>query len=255
MPYIYKYVNKDTDDVEYVGIITSENNFPNRFIQHKSDGWYEPNKYKIYYKQLKTKTDAEALEGHFIAFYQSYKFHNKAKSKWGECSFAPDIEWNEFDESIANIKPIDSVARFLGLNPDDDNFKQNYINMLVALAERANKSHEEARLQRIEERQKKIEKLLSKEQEDAQISEYQIIFVKMFLDHNTQKASGEKTKRNDLFCHYAAFCATNEAIKSKDCLGKNQFYKMMRKLGYRDSRDGLGAYFWDIKIKEADNEL
>ena len=52
MPYIYKYVNHNTQDVEYVGIINKDSNFPNRFDQHKRDYWYEPFKYDIYYAQV-----------------------------------------------------------------------------------------------------------------------------------------------------------------------------------------------------------
>ena len=101
MPYIYKYVNKETDDVEYVGIIKADSNFPRRFDQHKSDSWYKPNKYTIYYSAVESQTDAEALEGHFISLYESYKFHNKAKDKWGICSFAPEVSWEEYEPLLA----------------------------------------------------------------------------------------------------------------------------------------------------------
>ena len=100
MPYIYKYVNKETEDVEYVGIIKSDTNFPRRFDQHKSDAWFEPFKYDIYFAEVLSQSDAEALEGHFIAFYGSTKFHNKSKAGWGLCSFAPEIKWQKYNSAI-----------------------------------------------------------------------------------------------------------------------------------------------------------
>lgn len=113
MPYIYKYVNCKTQDVEYVGIINKDSNFPRRFDQHKRDAWYEPFKYDIYYAQVQSQTDAEALEGHFISFYGSDKYHNKAKTGWGECSFAPEIEWKKFDDAKGPNTHIDEYRDYL----------------------------------------------------------------------------------------------------------------------------------------------
>lgn len=97
MPFVYKYVNRNTDDVEYVGISRDKERLYKRFADHSRDPWYEPFKYDIYYSEVASQTDAEALEGHFIAHYGSDKFYNKAKAKWGECSFAPYVEWSKYD--------------------------------------------------------------------------------------------------------------------------------------------------------------
>ncbi len=101
MPYVYKYVNRQTKDVEYVGIVKKESNFPNRFLQHKNDSWYEFGKYDIYFAEVESGTDAEALEGHFIKLYGSDRFHNIKKTKdWGICSFAPEVKWVLYDPSM-----------------------------------------------------------------------------------------------------------------------------------------------------------
>lgn len=100
MPFIYKYVNKKSKCVEYVGIINKDTNFPRRFDQHKRDPWWEFDKYEIFYAPVESQTDAEALEGHFISVYRSYEFYNRKKSEWGECSFAPDISWTKYEDDI-----------------------------------------------------------------------------------------------------------------------------------------------------------
>lgn len=100
MPYIYKYVNKDTKETEYVGIVKKDDGLTKRLIQHKRDAWFYPLTYEIYYTYVETQTDAEALEAHFIALYESYKYHNKAKSGWGQLSFAPTVKWKLYEDSI-----------------------------------------------------------------------------------------------------------------------------------------------------------
>lgn len=247
MPYIYKYVNKDTNEVEYVGIIKADSNFPNRFTQHKSDGWYKPDKYKIYYKQLESQTDAEALEGHFIALYGSDKYHNKAKSKWGECSFAPDIEWDEFDETLLGCK-FDKMAYLFNLDPYDEHFIQNVINAIYDLYEKA----ENERMRRIEARQEQIERMVLKDRLNEEMGNYRVVLVTQYLDCNTEKSPGDKVVRGELFADFVKYCST---IEVREHLGKVQFYKTMRELGFVESRDGRGAYFWGIKIKEVNNEL
>ena len=93
MPFVYKYVNHKTKEVEYVGIVKSDDGLEKRLLQHERDEWFCPMTYEIYYTHVETQTDAEALEAHFIALYESHKHHNKAKSKWGLLSFAPEVEW------------------------------------------------------------------------------------------------------------------------------------------------------------------
>lgn len=112
MPYIYKYVNKETEAVEYVGIIKSDSNFPGRFEQHERDPWYVKDKYDIYFSEVETQTDAEALEGHFISLYGSNKYHNKAKTGWGECSFAPLVTWKKY-QPHNTIKSSQDAQRLL----------------------------------------------------------------------------------------------------------------------------------------------
>lgn len=99
MPYIYKYIDTADDVVKYVGIIRKDSNFPNRFKQHKRDEWYSTAKWRIEFCEVNSVCEAEALEGHFISLYQSNDWFNIAKSEWGQLSFAPDIEWQVFDDN------------------------------------------------------------------------------------------------------------------------------------------------------------
>jgi len=98
MPYVYYYKDTNDDTVKYVGLIKEDHNFPLRFAQHKNDSWYAEGNWSIWYLPVETRTDAEALEAHYIALFGTWKYYNKRKADWGECSFAPDsIKWAEFD--------------------------------------------------------------------------------------------------------------------------------------------------------------
>lgn len=109
MPYVYRYVDKKDGEVKYIGIINADSNFPQRFKQHEHDGWNNKSKWRIEYIELNSRTDAEALEAHFIWFYSTGKHFNKAKINWGACSFAPDpdeYEWTEYAEKTVTKKKI-----------------------------------------------------------------------------------------------------------------------------------------------------
>ena len=73
MPFVYKYVNPTTKQAEYVGIVKSDDGLKKRIAQHQRDDWYKNSFYSIYYTHVETQTDAEALEAHFIALYETYK--------------------------------------------------------------------------------------------------------------------------------------------------------------------------------------
>lgn len=99
MPYVYRYTDLDDNTVKYIGIIKNDTHFPGRFDDHKRDKLAGRN-WKIEYIYVSTITDAEALEYHFIAFYQTYNWFNVAKRNGGLCTFAPSVyefEWEEYE--------------------------------------------------------------------------------------------------------------------------------------------------------------
>ena len=105
MPYIYKYVNNETEEPEYVGITKGDyEGLCRRLKAHERDEWHRQGKYTIFYAEVKTQADAEVLEGHFIALYETYNHHNKAKAKWGLCSFAPTVEWCQYKPDFGGTK-------------------------------------------------------------------------------------------------------------------------------------------------------
>ena len=98
MPYIYKFENCQTGDVEYVGISKDFDRMKGRIRRHRDDIWYAGGAYEVYYAEAKTRTDAECLEAHFIHKYKPR--YNTAKTTWGTCTFAPDIEWTVCSELL-----------------------------------------------------------------------------------------------------------------------------------------------------------
>ena len=112
MPYVYYYKDKNDETVKYVGLIREDTNFPLRFAQHKKDSWYMEGSWSIWYLPVETRTDAEALEAHYISYFGTWKYYNNQKSGWGECTFAPDsIEWLEFDAT--KTEPVIDIIREL----------------------------------------------------------------------------------------------------------------------------------------------
>ena len=114
MAFIYKYEDKNNNEVVYVGISRNWETLVKRFAQHRRlDDWARFDEYKIYYSETKTETDAQALEGHYIALYSPK--YNTAKSKWGCLSFAPPaIPWTEYNPHKAeNLQTIYKQEREL----------------------------------------------------------------------------------------------------------------------------------------------
>lgn len=110
MPYIYKYVDRETDTPKYIGLIKNDKNFPKRFQQHRRDKWYKDAKWDIYYAYYPTQTDVEMLEGHLIAEYGTDEYYNIAKSEWGLCSFAPPkipwVKWGPCEDEYNGTSAI-----------------------------------------------------------------------------------------------------------------------------------------------------
>lgn len=105
MPYVYKYIDKVDGIVKYVGIVCRQGNnaLYKRIREHfNEDEWARSHNWKVEYLEVKTKGDAHALEGHFITFYKSYDWFNKAKADFGLLSFVDGnaFEWKEFNQDL-----------------------------------------------------------------------------------------------------------------------------------------------------------
>lgn len=103
MAFVYKYTDKSDGLVKYVGIVCREgkNALNKRIKEHSNvDDWATSHNWDLHYIEVKTKNDAHALEGHFIAYYKSYEWFNKAKADYGLLSFVDSnkFEWKPFNQ-------------------------------------------------------------------------------------------------------------------------------------------------------------
>lgn len=107
MPWLYRYIEVESKEILYIGLVYSNKKeaLINRLETHRYDflkkdsPWYEYNtcNFKIEVltpDQVKSRNDAEMLEGHFISEYKSFLKLNKAKSKWGKSSFISSRNFN-----------------------------------------------------------------------------------------------------------------------------------------------------------------
>jgi len=112
MAIVYKYTDLYDDVVKYVGIVWSDNRtLADRVREHQSDDWYEKGRWKIEYlvKSISSRTDAELLERHYISKYETYKWYNKSKAHWGECTLFEDYE----DKWLLHWKDKDPMSNFV----------------------------------------------------------------------------------------------------------------------------------------------
>lgn len=113
MPYIYRYTDLADNKIKYVGLVyeDSRTRLCRRLVEHthdcnkKSSPWskYKKASFKIEVlgpDQVKTKNDAEMLEAHFIATYETFNEINDAKKTWGRSSFIDNsiFHWEEIPE-------------------------------------------------------------------------------------------------------------------------------------------------------------
>ena len=88
--YVYRYSQNSV--VIYIGIVT-KGTIRDRHNNHKwQDKWCNDD-LLLEYIELSSKSECEAFESHFIAYYHTYNFYNKAKSDWGLNSFLPLPEY------------------------------------------------------------------------------------------------------------------------------------------------------------------
>ena len=113
MAYVYKYIDLKDNIVKYVGIVYSDRrSLKQRILEHSArDNWCVQSVFKIEYFECDNKTEATALENHFISLYETYKFYNKTPNN-GKLSFAPKIEWQEYtgEESKCVLYNLDELS-------------------------------------------------------------------------------------------------------------------------------------------------
>ena len=112
---VYRYIDIRDNFIKYVGIVYGENRtLEQRHKEHiKNEIWCDEN-FIVQYLDIpvNNRTEAETLESHFISLYGSGKWYNKSKSNWGQSSFLPQFDendWQELDyvftsQDIENIK-------------------------------------------------------------------------------------------------------------------------------------------------------
>lgn len=103
-PKVYKYINKNTLMVDYIGIIWGKNRKLNRRIfEHSKQDNMLLKDYDVYYFNVNTRFDAEVWEGHLITYYGTQERLNKSKANWGLCTFLKgqedSIDWIKYEVS------------------------------------------------------------------------------------------------------------------------------------------------------------
>ena len=102
MAKVYRYIDMRDNFIKYVGIVYGENRkLEQRHKEHlKKDVWYDEN-FKVQYLDISinNRSEAEALEAHFISLYNTGGWYNKSKSNWEQSSFLPKFneeDWKNF---------------------------------------------------------------------------------------------------------------------------------------------------------------
>ena len=102
MAIIYRYTDLLDETIKYVGIVWSGNRtLKQRVSEHRrNDGWCKNAAWRIEYlkKDVHSRTDAEMLEGHYIAKFGTDQFYNVRKNGWGLSDYIDDScdEWELF---------------------------------------------------------------------------------------------------------------------------------------------------------------
>lgn len=99
MPYVYRYIDMNKDEVVYVGKVTKEKQdeydpLKNRHLQHKREEWYKEIGFKdlcMQYIEVASPVDADIYESFLISYYNTDQLVNKAKTGWGNSRLKIDI--------------------------------------------------------------------------------------------------------------------------------------------------------------------
>lgn len=91
MPFVYRYIDVEAQEVVYIGKVTGfkdlyNDPLRNRHEQHKREEWYKKNKNNLIMQFIETEShaDADILETWLISKYGTGQLVNKAKTTWGE---------------------------------------------------------------------------------------------------------------------------------------------------------------------------
>ena len=107
--YVYRYVDVIDEQTKYVGVVYGKTRtLEQRIKEHMNDEWFDKAIWRIEYftDGLNTRSDCEVWEGHLIATYKTYRWYNKAKKKWGECSLINNMpNWIVWGVNITDDDP------------------------------------------------------------------------------------------------------------------------------------------------------
>lgn len=103
-PKVYKYTNKKTNEIDYIGIVWSaDRELKKRIKEHSKYDDMGLDRYEVHYFNVETKADAEVWEGHLITYYGTQARLNKSKANWGLCTFLKgqedSIDWIKYEVS------------------------------------------------------------------------------------------------------------------------------------------------------------
>lgn len=96
MPYVYRYIDLQKEEVVYIGKVTYDKNdqgtdgLVKRHYQHKTDDWYKEigdENLLLQYIQFPSHTDADIMETYLINYYDTGQLRNKSKTGWGKPSY------------------------------------------------------------------------------------------------------------------------------------------------------------------------
>lgn len=111
MGFVYRYRDKNDGIIKYVGIVWSTNNIRGLYKRIKEhsyrDCWTNLHQWEIEYIEegIKTRTDAEYFESHYISLFHTDEWYNKSKVRWGVSNYLPHrTDWKILDVSKINTK-------------------------------------------------------------------------------------------------------------------------------------------------------
>ena len=126
---VYRYINKETNDIEYIGLVYDRPLYK-RIREHSTMEKWNSQKYKVEYITCTSRTDLEYLEAHFIAKFKTYRFYNSAKKNMGKSNLIDDskFKWIELHSYIVDGFTVKAMSKHLAsvyINKPDQE-KYNY---------------------------------------------------------------------------------------------------------------------------------
>ena len=106
MNYVYRYIDLADNIIKYIGIVCRDNadsdSLERRFKEHSNSDWWTMGKtWRVEYIEVPTRNDAHALEGHFIAKYNTGEWYNFSKTHLGLLSFLnTNFEWKVLLDNV-----------------------------------------------------------------------------------------------------------------------------------------------------------